>query len=188
MAPAGGSDEELRVSTLELFFDLVFVFTITQLAAVLSHQPNLVGLAKMALLLGVIWWMYGGYAWLTNTVPPNRTPVRVLLVLAMIAYLVLALSVPRAFDEDGWVFAGAYLVIIAVHAGLFVAQGGGFNRALAGNLVIPVLLLVAAAVPGPVRWACWVLVPVLLWGRPCYRAPRGSRFGPRTSSNGTGLC
>ena len=57
-----------RVTTLELFFDLVFVFTITQLTTVLVHAPNGRGLAQVAIMLGVIWWMYGGYAWLTNFV------------------------------------------------------------------------------------------------------------------------
>ena len=62
-----------RVSTLELFFDLVFVFTITQLTAVLAHHPTGKGLAQAVLMIGVIWWMYGGYAWLTNTVRRRRS-------------------------------------------------------------------------------------------------------------------
>jgi len=69
-----------RVTTLELFFDLVFVFTITQLTAVLYHAPTLRSLAQVVLMLGVIWWMYGGYAWMTNAVSAH-TAIRRLLLL-----------------------------------------------------------------------------------------------------------
>ena len=60
-----------RVSSLELFFDLVFVFTITQLTSLLAHDPTIGGIAQVVLVFGNVWWMYGGYAWLTNAVPPS---------------------------------------------------------------------------------------------------------------------
>src|SRR6266545_2247004 len=72
-----------RVTTLELFFDLVFVFTITQLTAVLYHAPTLRALAQVVLMLGVIWWMYGGYAWMTNAVSAHTTNRRLLLLGGM---------------------------------------------------------------------------------------------------------
>lgn len=121
----------------------------------------------MGILQAVIWWMYGGYAWLTNAVPPRKTSTRGLLVLAMVAYLVLAISVPSAFEADRWVFAVAYLVIVLVHSGVFLttAHPGnrhGILRVLPWNLTVPLLLFVAAAVPeGPWRWACCIAVPVL---------------------------
>jgi len=90
-----------RVSTLELFFDLVFVFTITQLTAVLAHHPSWEGLAQVVLMLGVIWWMYGGYAWLTNTVRADIGIVRLLLLGGMAGFMVLALVIPTAFSGDG---------------------------------------------------------------------------------------
>ena len=70
--PPGQAERVERVSTLELFFDLVFVFTITQLTAVLSDDPTLRGLLRVVLMLGVIYYMYGGYAWLTNAVAADR--------------------------------------------------------------------------------------------------------------------
>ncbi len=76
MAQAEATTERAeRVSTLELFFDLVFVFTVTQLTALLAAEPDAVGLVKFVLLLLVIWWMYDGYAWLTNalTSTPSAT-------------------------------------------------------------------------------------------------------------------
>jgi low temperature requirement protein LtrA len=70
------SEEGPRVSTLELFFDLVFVFTITQLTALLAHHPDGEHLGQVVLMLAAIWWMYAGFAWLTNAVTPDRTALR----------------------------------------------------------------------------------------------------------------
>jgi low temperature requirement protein LtrA len=95
---SGRAGQAERVSTLELFFDLVFVFTITQLTAVLSDDPTLRGLLRVVLMLGVIYWMYGGYAWLTNAVAPDRAARRLVLLGGMAGYLVLALTIPQAFS------------------------------------------------------------------------------------------
>ena len=76
---------------LELFFDLVFVLTLTQLTTVLFLEPNGQGLLQVVLMLGVIWWMYGGYAWLTNAVSAHTISRRLLLLGGMAAYFVLAL-------------------------------------------------------------------------------------------------
>ena len=97
MAQPPGQAE--RVSTLELFFDLVFVFTITQLTAVLSDDPTPRGLVRVVLMLGVIYYMYGGYAWLTNAVAADRAARRLLLLGGMAGFLVLALAIPRAFSS-----------------------------------------------------------------------------------------
>jgi low temperature requirement protein LtrA len=165
---AAKQTEELRVSTLECFFDLVFVFAITQLTSVLGREPNAVGLAKMALLLGVIWWMYGGYAWLTNVVAPVTPARRALLVLAMAGFLLVALAVPTAFERGGGglVFGIGYLVVTGVHAGLFLTSPqarSGVRRPARLNVLSAVVLIVAAFVPDPVRWTLWVLVPVVQW-------------------------
>ena len=93
-----------RVSTLELFFDLVFVFTITQLTSVLSDDPTPRGLLRVVLMLGVIFYMYGGYAWMTNAVATDRAARRLLLLGGMAGFLVLALAVPRAFSEGDAAF------------------------------------------------------------------------------------
>ena len=126
--------EVVRVSTLELFFDLVFVFTITQLTTVLVREPNWRGVLQVFLMLAVIWWMYGGYAWLTNAVPPDRPERQLFLLGAMGAYLVLALSIPRAFTGSGLTFGLAYLAIVCVHAGLFARSNLTVCRG-AGHLV-----------------------------------------------------
>src|SRR3954470_2733706 len=112
-------DRTGRVTTLELFFDLVFVFTITQLTAVLYHAPTLRSLLQVVLMLGVIWWMYGGYAWMTNAVSAHTTNRRLLLLGGMAGYFVLALAIPDAFSSSGLAFGLAYLAVVGVHTTLF---------------------------------------------------------------------
>ena len=119
-----GAEPAVRVSTLELFFDLVFVFTITQLTDVLAHHLEFGALGEVALMLGLIWWMYGGYAWLTNAVAPSSTTRRTLILTGMAAFLVIALAIPGAFHGTGWAFGAAYFVVSCVHSGLFLWAGG----------------------------------------------------------------
>ena len=76
---SGSAGLPLRVSTLELFFDLVFVFAITQLTGILSHHASVVGGVQVLLVFGALWWMYGGYVWLSNARTPVRTPERLLM-------------------------------------------------------------------------------------------------------------
>jgi low temperature requirement protein LtrA len=90
------STADVRVSTIELFFDLVFVFTITQLTGLLAGSPTVAGLARVALVFGNLWWMYGGYAWLTNAVPPRALAQRLLILLGMAGFLLVALAIPTA--------------------------------------------------------------------------------------------
>src|SRR5215212_5414917 len=98
-------------------------------------------------MLGVIWWMYGGYAWLTNAVAPDRPARRLALLAAMGAYLVLALTVPRAFDGGGLAFGVAYAIGVLIHASLFAGSGvGSVVRAIAAlapyNLATAALVLI----------------------------------------------
>src|SRR4029077_20049449 len=97
VAAAVNTQQPERGTTLELFFDLVFVFTLTQLTTVLFEAPNARGLLRVVVMLGVIWWMYGGYAWMTNAVDVNTTARRLVLLAAMGSYFVLALSIPDGF-------------------------------------------------------------------------------------------
>ncbi len=92
-APA--ADLPQRVSTLELFFDLVFVFTITQLTSYLARDVTLAAAGRVLLVFGLLWWMYGGYAWLTNARTPSRPPERLLLLLGMAGFLVIGLPLVR---------------------------------------------------------------------------------------------
>ena len=109
-AQAEGIDSaEVRVSTIELFFDLVFVFAITQLTSLLAGDPTVAGLGRVALIFGNLWWIYGGYAWLTNAVPPREPVLRLLILLGMGGFLVVALAIPTAFNGGGVAFGIGYL-------------------------------------------------------------------------------
>jgi low temperature requirement protein LtrA len=156
--------EEARVSTLELFFDLVFVFTITQLTAVLVHHPDGTGLAQVALMLTAIWWMYGAFAWLTNAVPPDRTALRMPLLAGMAAFFVISLTIPTAFSGDGVAFACGYLAVIVIHTALYtqsaawsIASIWSFARM---NLVSGALILVGGIIGDDWQYALWALAIV----------------------------
>ena len=105
-----------RVTQLELFFDLVFVFTITQLTTLLSRDLSWRGIWHALVILGLIFWMYDGYLWMTNAVPVRGTTRERLLIGGMCGYLVLAIAVPDAFSSTGLTFGIAYLLIVALHA------------------------------------------------------------------------
>jgi low temperature requirement protein LtrA len=154
--------EATRVSTVELFFDLVFVFTITQLTSVLVRVPSLPGVLSVVLMLGVIWWMYGGYAWLTNAVTPDRADRRLLLMVGMAGFLLIALSIPRAFGGNGVAFGIGYLVVTSVHAGLFTRSGvpatvQAVFRIARFNLAAALLVLAGGFMGGISQYILWGL-------------------------------
>jgi low temperature requirement protein LtrA len=161
------SQDEVRVSSIELFFDLVFVFTITQLTAVLAHRPDGESLAQIVLMLTAIWWMYAAFAWLTNAVPPVRTALRLPLMAGMAAFFVISLTIPTAFDGDGVVFASAYIAVIGIHTVLYmqsarwsVAGVWSFARM---NLVAAALILAATIIGGTWEYVLWALaVPIFV--------------------------
>ena len=159
-APA--ADLPQRVSTLELFFDLVFVFTITQLTSYLARDVTLAAAGRVLLVFGLLWWMYGGYAWLTNARTPSRAPERLLLLLGMAGFLVIGLSVPHAFGangshgSDGVALGLGYLVVVCVHGGLYLRVNKNIWRILPFNLASPVLVIIAGLTPAPAAYALWV--------------------------------
>src|SRR3954454_1543874 len=109
-----------RVTALELFFDLVFVLALTQCTALMADEPTWAGLAKGMLVLGVMWWSWVGYAWLTSVVDPEEGAVRLAMFAAMAAFLVVALCVPGAFGDEALLLACAYFVVRFAQIGLFV--------------------------------------------------------------------
>jgi low temperature requirement protein LtrA len=159
------STPRIRVSTLELFFDLVFVFTITQLTESLAEHIDLAHLVQVLLMLGVIWWMYSGYAWLTNAVAPSSTTRRTLLLTGMAGFLVMALAIPEAFGQYGWLFGLSYLVVNLVHTALFLQAGPdavvAMRRLGPLNIGAALLVLVAGMLPGSLRYVFFLLALVL---------------------------
>src|SRR5262245_25967149 len=135
-----------RVTTLELFFDLVFVFTVTQVARLVSGAHGAGDLGAAALILTIAWWMYAGYAWLTNNIGTSGLALRLLMLLGMAAYLVMALAIPRAAGEDCLVFGVAFTVVTLVHAALFLRATNSSARAILG--IAPYNLTAAACTIG----------------------------------------
>ncbi len=114
-----------QVKPLELFFDLVFVLAITQCTALMSAHPTWSGLAQGVLVLGVLWWAWVGYAWLTSVVDPEEGAVRIAMFAAMAALLIVAICVPAAFGDLGLEFALAYGAVRAAHIALFALASRG---------------------------------------------------------------
>jgi low temperature requirement protein LtrA len=160
-----------RVSTLELFFDLVFVFTVTQLTTVLTHDLSLESFGQVMVMLGLIWWMYGGYAWLTNSISTRELRQRAILLGGMAGYLVLALAVPGAFHGSGLAFGVGYLIVVSVHSSLFIwTASAQSSRAFLGiapyNLLNALLVIVGGALGGTAQAVLWTVAAILEWSTP----------------------
>jgi low temperature requirement protein LtrA len=153
-------EDSAGVTTLELFFDLVFVFALTRLTAVVRDASGPADLVQAALVLIVLWWMYDGYAWMTNNVATASTSRRILVLLGMSAFLIAAIAVPGAFGDDGVIFGVAYLSMGLIHAGLFTqAQSRQSARAifqiLPFNIGMALLVLAAGWAHGWLDYVLW---------------------------------
>jgi len=166
------------VTPVELFFDLVFVFTLTQLTQRLEHELSFAEAGRSLLLFAVLWWMYTGYVWLTNHVPPRRAAQKLLLFAGMAGFFVAALGVPHAFDRSGLVFGAGYLIVIVVHLLLFTQADvlSGVLRLAPFNLGSGLLILGAGFTHGPAVYALWVAAFLVQAVAP-YVAPRRSGVG-----------
>jgi low temperature requirement protein LtrA len=155
---------EERVTPLELFFDLIFVFAITQVTGLVVGDPTWAGLVKGLLVLGVLWWAWAAYAWLTNTINPEEGAVRIAMFAAMAAMLIASLAVPDVFGDDAFLFACAYAFVRVAHLALYAIAGRGDRDLLAaiarlgvGTAIGVGLLFVAAALDGPLQAAVWAV-------------------------------
>ncbi|MER7823390.1 low temperature requirement protein A [Streptomyces sp. NPDC096097] len=184
-------ESEHRVSTLELFFDLVFVFTITQLTVLLADDLSPRGAGQVVLIFTVLFWMYGGYAHLTNQVPPDRTVRRVLLMSAMGAFMVCALAVPTAFGAGGIAFGLGYLSVVLIHGALFTqAHGRGVLWFALPNVLCALSVTVAGFFDGLPAWGLWMLALLLQFVTPMVvqRVAASGAAGPEVAevSDGPG--
>lgn len=154
--------DDSRVTTLELFFDLVFVFTLTQLTAGLSQSLTWESLLQSFLIFIVLFWMYGGYVWLTNSIPPVTPGRQLLLIAGMAAFLVCALAIPNAFRGTGVAFGIGYMMVIIVHGFMYVrAVGWQVARFVPMNFLSAAAVIAAGVVDGPARYFFWLLAIVV---------------------------
>ena len=173
--------DHTRVTYVELFFDLVFVFAITQLSHTLLEHLSLKGLLQAALLFMAVWWVWIYTSWVTNWLDPEKTPVRLLLFVLMLAGLVLSTSIPQAFESKGLAFAGAY-VFMQVGRSLFMVWAlkghspgnyHNFQRVSCWLAVSAVFWIAGAFVQGDTRFALWAIALVIEYAGPSlgFRTP-----------------
>lgn len=184
-----------RVSPLELFFDLVFVLAITQCTALMIHHPTWEGLAQGLLVLGVLWWTWVGYSWLTSVVDPEDDAVRLSIFVAMAGLLVLALCVPRAFGSLGLTFAVAYGIVRYAQIALFTLASRddpGLRHSVNGLAIstgIGVgLIATASFFDGWLQGGIWALALALDVGAPYFAIDStGWKLAPRHFAERHGL-
>src|SRR5919202_5987465 len=130
--------QEQRATSLELFYDLVFVFAITQVSHLLLEHLTWVGVGQALLALLVVWWSWNYTTWVTNELDPESISVRLLMIALMLASLLMAVAIPQAFGERALLFAGSY-VAIQVGRHLFLtfvaAEPGTIERERAGRIL-----------------------------------------------------
>ena len=188
-----GQQQE-RVTPLELFFDLVFVFAITQVTALLSADPTWGGMLRGLIVLAALWWAWAAYAWLTNTLNPEEGIVRLAMFVVMAAMLIVALAVPEAFGDHGVIFGVAYLVVRAMHLALYAlaARGdrdllGAVLRMTPSSTISGVLILGAGFAEGNERIALWVLALAIDYLGVLVGRGQGWRLSPGHFSERHGL-
>lgn len=167
------ADEELlrtrdgrhaQVGYVELFFDLVFVFAVTQLSHNLIKHPTPLGLAQTAILIGAMWWGWINTAWATNWLEPNRLPVRLLLFAMLAVGILMSAAIPKAFEARGWVFGLAFAAFQVGRTAFVLAAirndaplKRNFQRILVWHGLAAVAWIVGGFLDPGLRLAVWVL-------------------------------
>jgi low temperature requirement protein LtrA len=174
-----------RVTPLELFFDLIFVLALTQCTALMAHEPDWHGLAKGMLVLGVMWWAWVGYAWLTSVIDPEEGAVRIVMFAAMAGFLIVALSIPEAFGRLALLLACAYAVVRYAQLVLFwiASRDTPDLRSSVSGLVVSTtlgvaLLFGASLANDALQGALWVAAIVLDMGGPLLFGQDGWKLMP----------
>ena len=174
-----------RVTPLELFFDLVFVLALTQCTALMAYDQTWSGLAQGLLVLGVVWWAWVGYSWLTSVIDPEEGVVRLVIFAAMAAMLIVSLSVKEAFDSLALAFALGILVFRTAHIVLFWLAGADdedLQRSVIGLAVSTAvgvsLLVIASFFDGVAQGALWALAIFLDMAGPYFFGADGWKIVP----------
>jgi low temperature requirement protein LtrA len=187
-------ERKQRVTALELFFDLVFVFAITQVTGFLYHDPTWTRLVQAFAILMVLWFAWTAYAWLGNTAGSDEGAMRVVLLAAMAPLLVASLAVPHAFGKDALVFGVAYFLVRALHITAYavLARGNPELRAAVFRLARTILpaaavLVLAGALPGTGRSVCWGIALAIDYGGLLLSSIEGWRVEPAHFAERHGL-
>jgi low temperature requirement protein LtrA len=187
-------EQEHRVSPIELFFDLVFVFAFTQVTTLWLEQSSWAGLGRGLLVLAVLWWVWAGYAWLTNAADADTGIVTWVLLFASSATFIAALAVPDAFGTHRLLFGVALFVVSAAFVGLYTLVSkhepelfAAVLRLSRAVLLASALILAAAFVPAAVRPALWGLAIAVGYLGPQLQGLEGWRVEPAHFAERHGL-
>jgi low temperature requirement protein LtrA len=171
-ARAPGEDQ--RATSLELFYDLVFVFAITQISHLLLEHLTWEGVGQSLVALLAVWWSWNYTTWVTNELDPESIVVRLLLIGLMLASLLMAIAIPEAFGDRALLFAGAY-VAIQVGRHLFLtfaaADRGTIERERAGAILVwfvaaGVLWIAGGLADGTARTLLWIAALLVDYSAP----------------------
>ncbi|MCV7170454.1 low temperature requirement protein A [Mycobacterium manitobense] len=186
-----GTDESREadgrsMGNLELFFDLTFVFAISQVTHLILHDVSWHGFGQGALALLALWWAWVCYAWLTNMFEMARVIHTTLIIFAMAAMLVAVIALPTAFTTGALVFGLALLAVRLINAAMFIASASRdetesastIRRLVPGLLFGPALLVAAAFVDSPYRELMWVAAAAVDFGTPLIAGTNGLRVVP----------
>ena len=194
------TDASHRVTTLELLFDLVFVFAFTQVTQLMADDPTVVGVTRGLVLLALLWWAWSSYAWLGNQAHAEEGIVRLTVLVAMTAMFVVALAIPEAFDDrEGGLFAPVvlavcYALVRMAHLGCYLIAAGddaGLRRQLYVTAIpvssAGVLLVVGGILGPPYQTGFWALALLVDYAGICLVGTSGWRLNsPDISPSGTG--
>jgi low temperature requirement protein LtrA len=186
--------DEHRVTPLELFFDLAFVFAFTQVTSLLVDDPTWGGVLRGMLVLAALWWAWSGYAWLTSTLDVDEGGVRLAMLASMGAMLFVALAVPGAFGDDAVFFGVVYLLVRVLHLVLYAIVSRddpdlrtALLRIVPTELLGASLLVVAGFLEGDKRIGVWVVALAIDYFGPAVRGLRGWWIAPEHFAERHGL-
>ncbi|MCA0981016.1 low temperature requirement protein A [Exiguobacterium aestuarii] len=167
-----------KVEKIELFFDLVFVFTFIQLTLKLEHHLSVHAFLEVLVLMSLIWYIFEGYIWLTNTTKLTRRNHQIFMTLGMIGFMLISVAIPKAYDQDGFIFGLGFLVIVAVHSTLFLLHSNeDTKKAMLAivpyNVSFSIIILVASLFEGDVRLIVWGIVAIVAVLGPLVQKNRG---------------
>jgi low temperature requirement protein LtrA len=167
--------EERRTSPVELLWDLVFVFAVTQVTTLLSRDLSWAGLGRSMLVLALVWWAWSAFVWAANAQDTASPTLRLVLLLAMVLAFVSGLALPHAFDDEAPVFAASYAAVRFLHLALYAdasRRGNASWTAIAGfavTVVIGMALLVAGALAGgTAQTVLWTLAAAIDYAGPAW--------------------
>jgi low temperature requirement protein LtrA len=166
---------ERRTTSIELFWDLVFVFAVTQVTSLLRHDLSWAGLGRSLLALALIWWAWSAFVWASNAQDPDALGFRAVLLLASGLIFIAGLALPHAFGRDGTLFAATYAGVRFLHLALYVDASRRGNASLAAimgfavTVVIGMALLVAGSfIDGDGRVALWAAAAAIDYAGPAW--------------------